>query len=239
MPASRPLVDRPQQPFVLPSMLLCDFGNLEREVRALEQAGFVGLHLDVMDGVFVPNFTYGMTIVRAFRGLTSLPLDVHLMMVNPQQYVAGFRQAGADLISFHVEAVDDPRPVVEAIRQAGAVAGIALNPATPIERILPVLAEVDFVLLMTVQAGFGGQSFQPGPLEKIEALRRHRKDLWIEIDGGVNRGTIRSCCSAGANGLVVGSAIFGEEDYGQAHAELQAEMEEGCKHARRQAVSRA
>ena len=229
MPASQSLVDLARQPVVLPSMLLCDFGNLEREVRALEQAGFAGLHLDVMDGVFVPNFSYGLTIVRAFRGLTSLPLDVHLMMVNPQQYVAAFRQAGADLISFHAEAVEDVQSVVQTIRENGALAGVALNPQTPVDRIESAVDELDYVVLMTVQAGFGGQAFQSGPLAKIEALRRRREDLWIEVDGGINRGTIRACCAAGANGLVVGSAIFGEDDYGQAHEELRAEIRAGWK----------
>ncbi len=231
MPASHPLLDLAQQPVVLPSMLLCDFGNLEREVRTLERAGFAGLHLDVMDGVFVPNFSYGLTIVRAFRALTTLPLDVHLMMVNPQQYFAAFRQAGADLISFHAEAVDDLGSAVQSVRESGAGVGVALNPQTPVQIVADVLGDVDFVLLMTVQAGFGGQAFQPGPLGKIDELRRLRDDLWIEVDGGINRGTIRSCCAAGANGLVVGSAIFGEEDYAQAHEELRAEIAAGRRAA--------
>lgn len=221
---SHPLISFGQQSLVLPSMLLCDFGNLEREIRQLEAAGFHGLHLDVMDGVFVPNFSYGLPIVRAFRRLTDLPLDVHLMMVNPGRYVGEFRAAGADLISFHAEAVEDPVPVVAAIRGSGAGVGMALNPSTPVARVLPVLDDLDFVLLMTVQAGFGGQSFQAGPLSKIEELRRVRPDLWIEVDGGVNAETIGTCCRAGANGLVVGSAIFNGRDYAQTHRALQAEM---------------
>ncbi len=212
---------RKAAPAILPSLLLCDFGNLEREIGLLEEAGVPGLHLDVMDGVFVPNFTYGMTIVEAIRKLTSLPLDVHLMMVNPGKYVEQFVAAGADLITFHVEAEPEPRPVLEKIRQLGAGAGIALNPATPLERIHGCLDVADVVLVMSVTAGFGGQSFNPVALEKLARVRKCAgPDVLLEVDGGVNQETIARCAQAGAELFVVGSAIFRAPAYGQAVRDL-------------------
>lgn len=208
---------RQSAPAVLPSLLLCDFGNLERDIRRLEEAGVKALHLDVMDGHFVPNLTYGMPIVEACRRLTDLPLDVHLMISNPADYVNAFVDAGADLISFHVEAVDDPRPILERIRAADVAAGIALNPPTPLAAIESSLDLCDFVLVMSVQAGFGGQTFQSVALEKLQQLHQRCGDrLMLEIDGGINRDTIRKCHDAGGRYFVVGSAIFREADYGSA-----------------------
>ena len=200
---------------VLPSLLLCDFRNLEREVQRLEAAGVRGLHLDVMDGCFVPNFTYGMPIVQAFRQLTNLPLDVHLMIVQPERYVESFCEAGADLITFHVEAVQDPRPLLSRIRQLGCGTGIALNPATPLSAIEDCLDLCDLVLVMSVPAGFGGQPFDEVALEKLGWLNETLPpEVMLEVDGGVNESTIVRCFQAGARYFVVGSAIFRQDDYG-------------------------
>lgn len=210
-------------PMVLPSMLLCDFGNLEKEMERLEAAGAQAYHLDVMDGVFVPNFTYGMPIVSAVRRLTKRPLDVHLMMVEPQKYVRQFVDAGADLLTFHAEAVDDLSGTIRAIKDAGAAAGVAVNPSSSLERVLPVVDECDLILVMSVEAGFGGQSFQPVALEKIAQLREHATtELLIQVDGGINQETIASCAKAGADLFVVGSGIFAAEDYERAISQLTA-----------------
>ena len=211
-------------PAILPSLLLCDFGNLEREVARLTAAGVPALHLDVMDGVFVPNFTYGMTLVSAFRKLTPLTLDVHLMMVHPERYVEQFREAGADAITIHVEAVEDPRPVLEKIRSLGAAAGLALNPGTPLSRIEPALDFCDLVLVMSVDAGFGGQKFNPIALDKLKTLRtRLPPGVCLEVDGGINASTIAAAAQAGAELFVVGSAIFGQSDYQKAVSQLVAQ----------------
>jgi ribulose-phosphate 3-epimerase len=204
---------RRSAPAVLPSLLLCDFGNLEREVRRLEEAGVAALHLDVMDGSFVPNLTYGMPLVETFRRLTKLPLDVHLMIQQPGRYLEQFLEAGADILTIHTEAVDDPRPWLEKIRKLGAAAGLALNPATPLSAIEGALDLCDLVLVMSVPAGFGGQAFQPVALEKLRRLRDVAPDVLLEVDGGVNLSTVPDCTAAGAHLLVVGSAIFRHDDY--------------------------
>jgi ribulose-phosphate 3-epimerase len=208
-------------PVILPSLLLCDFGNLEREIARLEEAGVQGLHLDVMDGHFVPNLTYGMPIVAALRRLTDLPLDVHLMISEPERYVRQFHDAGADIITFHVEAVADPRPLLEEICGLDAGAGIALNPDTPLSTVEGCLDLCDLVLVMSVPAGFGGQKFHGVALEKLARLRKLvGPDVLLEVDGGINQSTIKSCAEAGANLFVVGSAIFGSDRYGPAVREL-------------------
>jgi len=213
-------------PAVLPSLLLCDFGNLESEIEKLESAGVAALHLDVMDGVFVPNFTYGMTIVHALRKLTDLPLDVHLMMVHPEKYIAQFYEAGADIITIHAEAVDDPVPVLKSIRELGAGAGIAINPPTPVSEIRNCLASADLVLPMSVNAGFGGQSFDEAALGKLDELRELTDEKTIlEIDGGINAATIGDATQHGAELLVAGSAIFKQDDYAEAIANMMAQIE--------------
>jgi ribulose-phosphate 3-epimerase len=209
---SLPLL-RQAAPAVLPSLLMCDWGNLEREVARLEEADVAALHLDVMDGNFVPNLTYGMPLVETFNRLTDLPLDVHLMIANPERYLAEYRKAGADILTIHVEAVDDPRPLLEQIRNLGAGAGLALNPATPLERVEGSLEFCDLVLVMSVPAGFGGQSFQSVALEKVRRLRELAPDVLLEIDGGINLSNVAGCAAAGAHLLVVGSAIFRHDDY--------------------------
>ncbi|MFV2066164.1 MAG: ribulose-phosphate 3-epimerase [Pirellulales bacterium] len=207
---------RASAPAILPSLLRCDFGNLRQEVEQLEKAGAAALHLDVMDGHFVPNLTYGMPVVEAFRRLTRLPLDVHLMIDNPGQYVEAFREAGADLMTIHVEAVDDPPAVLRQIRDTGAGAGLAINPSTPLEVALPLLGDCDLVLVMSVAPGFGGQAFQPIALEKLQALKRRTEGkLLLEVDGGVDQETVAACATAGADLLVVGSAIFRSSDYSE------------------------
>lgn len=213
---------RQQAPCVLPSLLLCDFGDLRGEVARLTEAGFRALHLDVMDGNFVPNLTYGMPIVAGLRGLTTLPLDAHLMIANPEKYVDEFFKAGADAITIHREAVDDPVPVLKKIRDLGAAAGIAVDPETPVQEIASCAGHVDVVLIMSVKAGFGGQSFREEALTKLtEARAMFGEDVLLEIDGGVNTKTIAACTDAGAELLVAGSAIFKQEDYGAALRELQ------------------
>ncbi len=212
---------RAAPPVILPSLLLCDFGNLEREVRKLEAAGVRGLHLDVMDGHFVPNMTYGLTMVSTLRGITDLPLDVHLMISNPGEYLKKYVDAGADLLTIHAEAVDDPRPLLEEIRSLGAGAGLAINPPTSVASIEAALPLCDLVLAMSVMPGFGGQAFDDVALEKIRDLRtKISAETLLEVDGGVNTSTIAACGSVGAQLLVVGSAIFREPDYTQAIADL-------------------
>jgi ribulose-phosphate 3-epimerase len=214
---------RQPPPVILPSLLLCDFGRLADEVRAVEAAGARALHLDVMDGNFVPNITYGMPIVEAVRCVTDLPLDVHMMVAHPADFVDEFIDAGADVVTIHVEAVADPRPVLEQIRARGAAAGLAINPATPLEEIATSLPLCDMVLVMSVVPGFGAQEFEPVALEKLRALKAQYGDaLVLEVDGGVNAETIADCTAAGAQMLVVGSAIFRRRDasYTQSLSEL-------------------
>ncbi|ADB16095.1 ribulose-phosphate 3-epimerase [Pirellula staleyi DSM 6068] len=210
-------------PVVLPSLLLCDFGNLEREVRRLEEAGVKALHLDVMDGVFVPNLTYGMPIVEGLRRLTDMPLDVHLMIQRPEKYLRQFHSAGADVLTVHIEAVEDAQAILGQIRDLDMGAGIAINPSTPMTRFEAALPYADLALVMSVEAGFGGQSFHEIALERMAHVRRvAQKNLLIEVDGGINTKTIARASSAGATLFVVGSAIFGQSDYGTAVSELSA-----------------
>ncbi len=217
---------RTELPAILPSLLLCDFANLGAELRKLEAAGARCLHLDVMDGHFVPNMTYGMTIVEACRKVSDLPLDVHLMIANPGAYLRQYREAGADILTIHAEAVDDPIPLLEEIRRLGAGAGLAINPPTSVESIVRCLPHCDLVLAMSVMPGFGGQSFNPVALEKMRFLRdwstKNKHLLLLEVDGGVNEATITPCAKAGAELYVVGSGIFRHADYTQPMKELRA-----------------
>ena len=209
------------QPLVLPSLLLCDFGNLEREVRALEDAGYGCLHLDVMDGVFVPNISYGMPIVEALRKLTDLPLDVHLMIDDAGQYIQAFADAGSDIISFHKEAVDDPIPLLSRIKELDCGAGIAINPDTPVSDIKSCLPVCDLVVIMSVQAGFGGQTFNRDCLQKMRTVRELAgENVLLEVDGGVNVDTVGDCVQQGAELLVAGSAVFKQPDYRVAMEQL-------------------
>lgn len=220
---------RAATPAIAPSILLCDYAHLAREIERLEEAGARLLHLDVMDGHFVPNFTFGMTIVEAARRCTELPLDVHLMMERPDKYVRQFRDAGADVITVHEEVCRDQSELadlVATIRDLDALAGIAINPPTPLEKIDRVASDCDLILCMSVMPGFGGQSFDRVALEKLSTLRdRPDVDAFLEVDGGVNLDTIGECTAAGANLLVVGSAISSGNSYRERFAELAARIQ--------------
>lgn len=207
-------------PAILPSLLMCDFGDLRGEVEKLAEAGARVLHLDVMDGHFVPNLTYGMPIVAGLRRHTDMPLDVHLMISDPLAYAGQFVDAGADMVTFHVEAVQDPIEVAGRIRDLGVAVGIALNPETPVDSVMAAAAVCDMVLVMSVKAGFGGQAFNPIALQKLQQLRLSFPDLLLEIDGGIHGQTIGQAHRAGCDLFVVGSAIFGQSDYGRAINEL-------------------
>lgn len=217
---------RKAKPVILPSMLLCDFGNLEREIERLEEAGVEALHMDVMDGNFVPNMTYGMPIIEAVCKLTKMPVDVHLMIREPAKYAQAFIDAGADLITFHIEAQPQPTELLKTIQSQGVAAGLAINPSTPMEAMLPFVGDCDLILVMSVEAGFGGQTFNPVALERLKQLRKHLgSQILLEVDGGVNASTAGSCQQAGADLLVVGSAIFRENDYCQAMTNLHRSMQ--------------
>lgn len=203
---------------IAPSILSADFANLERDVRDIEKNGADWVHVDVMDGLFVPNISIGIPVVKALRPVTALPLDVHLMIEKPIRYVEAFAQAGADLITIHVEA-DQPQSTLEAldkIHAQGCKAGIVLKPKTPAETAIPYLAKCDLVLVMTVEPGFGGQKFMAEQMEKTRTLRTlldsRNPDCLIEVDGGVDSRTCEICKKAGADVLVAGSAYFKAQD---------------------------
>jgi ribulose-phosphate 3-epimerase len=211
---------------VLPSLLACDFANLAREIELVELAGAKALHLDVMDGHFVPNISFGIPIVEAVRRSTDLPLDVHLMIDRPERYIEAFRDAGADGLTIHVEATREPVAVLERIRSLGAWAGLALNPPTPLSAIGPSLAHCDLILVMSVMPGFGGQKFEDVALEKLEALRNRRDvDALLEVDGGITEDTIGPSAEAGADLFVAGTAVFHTDDYRAAMSRLVAAAE--------------
>lgn len=216
---------RDSAPAVLPSLLLCDFGDLKGEVAELSAAGAGVLHLDVMDGNFVPNLTYGMPIVEGLRRHTDMPLDVHLMINDPLAYAKPMVNAGADMLTFHVEAVRDPVETAGKLKDLGVGVGIALNPETPLASFGEAISMVDMALVMSVEAGFGGQAFNPIALEKLRSLRQDYPDLLLEIDGGIDVDTIRMARAAGCDLFVVGSAIFRQESYLAAIANLNAGIE--------------
>jgi ribulose-phosphate 3-epimerase len=204
---------------IAPSILSADFTRLAEEVKAVEQAGADYIHVDVMDGQFVPNITIGPLVVKAVRRTTRLPLDVHLMISDPDRFIDAFVEAGADIVTIHAEAATHLHRSLQYIRTAGARPSVSLNPATPLEAIEYVLGDVDMVLVMTVNPGFEAQAFIPGVVPKIERLRKmiDQRGLStdIEVDGGINAETIAGVSAAGANVFVAGSAIFYSKDYGQ------------------------
>ena len=201
---------------ILPSILSADFANLERDVRELEQIGIDMFHIDVMDGNFVPNISFGFPIIEAIRSKTDKIFDCHLMIARPEEYVERFCNAGCEMVSFHIEATNHADRVIQIIKNSGKKAGIVLNPQTPIESVKYLLPKLDYVLIMTVNPGFGGQKFISEMLEKIEELAKIREEkgysFLIQVDGGVNVETSKLCRDRGADLLVCGSFLFGTED---------------------------
>lgn len=211
--------------YVAPSILSADFARLGEEIRDVEQGGADFIHIDVMDGHFVPNLTIGPLVVEAVRPITELPLDVHLMIEAPDRYIPAFAKAGADILSVHVEACPHLHRTIQLIKEQGVKAGVVLNPHTPVRQIEHVLEDLDLVLLMTVNPGFGGQSFISSVLPKIRQVKEMAEqkglaDLLIEVDGGVNKNTARQCIEAGANLLVAGSAVYNEKDRKKAISDI-------------------
>lgn len=211
---------------VAPSILSADFGRLAEEVRSVEAAGADYIHVDVMDGRFVPNLTLGPVVLEAVRRATTLPLDVHLMIVEPERYVEAFVKAGANIVTVHAEASPHLNRTLQQIRDLGATASVVLNPATPLSSLEEVLEDVGQILLMSVNPGFGGQSFLPGTVDRVRRLRAmldakglgERVD--IEVDGGINAQTAAQVIAAGARVLVAGNAVFKQDDYAKAIAAL-------------------
>ncbi len=204
---------------ISPSILSADFANLERDIKAVNTADW--LHIDVMDGHFVPNITIGVPVVVSIRKITDMPLDVHLMIENPEKYIEAFVKAGADIITFHYEAVQDVSAVIKQIKSFGVKAGMSIKPKTPADVVFPYLNELDMVLVMTVEPGFGGQKFMQDCAEKIPAIRQKaHENLIIQVDGGINAETARICTFYGANSLVAGNYIYKSSDIKSAIASL-------------------
>lgn len=218
---------------IAPSILSADFARLGAEVQAVARAGADYIHIDVMDGHFVPNLTIGPLVVEAVRKVTDLPLDVHLMIENPDRYIPDFARAGADLITVHQEAVPHLHRTVQLIRSLGKKAGVSLNPATPVATLDVILGDLDLVLVMTVNPGFGGQGFIDSCLPKIAELRheidRRALTVELEVDGGVKADNIHRIAAAGADVFVAGSAVFGSADYAATVEELRRRA--GCAHS--------
>jgi ribulose-phosphate 3-epimerase len=201
---------------IAPSILAANFARLEDEIRDVEEAGADYLHVDIMDGHFVPNITMGPLVVEAIRPVTKLPLDVHLMIENPDQYIESFAKAGSDILSVHIESTKHIHRTIQYIKSFGVKAGVVINPGTGVDAIRTILSEVDLVLVMTVNPGFGGQSFIHETLSKVKELKSwkdmNNSELIIEVDGGVNEETASLCAEAGAELLVAGSAIYSKHD---------------------------
>lgn len=213
-------------PLIAPSILSADFGRLAEEVTAVDHAGADWIHVDVMDGHFVPNLTFGPVVVQAVRQASEKPFDVHLMIEDPDFWAPKFRAAGADSITVHAEAVHHLHRTIQVVRETGARVGVSLNPHSPLHALEYVLDQIDLVLLMTVNPGFGGQAFIPQVLPKIETLRKmidsRGLDVDIQVDGGINSATIFEAARAGANVFVAGSAVFKSSDYAETISALRA-----------------
>jgi len=212
-------------PVVLPALLLCDFGHLAREVERLEEAGAVALHLDVMDGRFVPQLTYGMVVVEAVRRAARVPIEVHMMVEEPERTIADYAKAGADIITVHIEGLVDPRRTLETIQSLGPRAHLAVSPETAVERLEPFLDCCDGVLVMSVEPGYGGQKFNPVAIEKLAHLKSIRSQrnasFRLGVDGGISAETAGLVAAAGAELLVAGSSVIRSANYARAIAELE------------------
>ncbi len=213
------------QVLIAPSILSADFARLGEAIQAIEAGGADWVHIDVMDGMFVPNLTFGPPVIQSLRKETALPFDVHLMIEQPDRYLQDYKNAGADIITVHVEACTHLQRTLSQIRALGAKAGVSLNPATPISSIENVLDDLDLILVMSVNPGFGGQSFIPNSLNKIKALRKMVEDrpIFIEVDGGISPKNAHNVKQAGANALVAGSAVFGSPNIKEAISALRGE----------------
>lgn len=202
---------------ISPSILSADFMNLETEINAVKDCGTKWVHIDVMDGHFVPNISIGVPVVKSIRKKTDMFLDTHLMIENPEKYIEAFAKAGSDLITFHLEATENPKKVIELIKSFGKKVGISIKPKTEAKAVFPYLKDVDLVLVMTVEPGFGGQEFMHDCAMKIPEIRENASDeLIIQVDGGINNLTGKICKSLGANSLVAGSYIYGSDNYQKA-----------------------
>ncbi|MFH1665443.1 MAG: ribulose-phosphate 3-epimerase [Candidatus Omnitrophota bacterium] len=206
---------RPDKVLIAPSILSADFSRLGEEIHSIEKGGADWVHIDVMDGVFVPNITIGPQVIGSIRPVTGLFFDVHLMIEDPVKYIDQFADAGSDLITFHMEACGSPGDVVKKIRQKGKKAGVSIKPGTDVSVLWDILEKVNMVLIMTVEPGFGGQSFMEETLEKVRAVRG-RFGGSIEVDGGINADTAKKAVDAGTDVLVAGTSVFGEKDYAKA-----------------------
>lgn len=199
-----------------PSLLAADFSSLEKEIKAVEEAGAQWLHLDIMDYHFVPNLTFGACVVKRLRPLTRMIFDAHLMVEDPEIYITPFQEAGADYLTFHLEAVADPGKIIAAVKRAGLKCGISVKPKTDVKAIEPYFGQLDLILIMSVEPGFGGQSFMEDTLEKAVWLKQqkqaHGYSYLIEIDGGINRETAKKAIASGVEVLVAGTAVFGAKN---------------------------
>lgn len=214
-----------------PSLLAADFTRLGEQIRETQEAGAQYLHIDVMDGVFVPSISFGMPLIESIRPVSSQFFDVHLMIVHPEKYIEEFVRCGADGITFHLEAAQDPRSVIDKIHQCGAKVGISIKPGTALEEVFPYLEQIEMVLIMSVEPGFGGQAFIPGSYERIcrmrEYIDKHDLSVKIEVDGGVGKKNIREVMKAGADVFVAGSGVFRKNSISDNISKFQEAFEEG------------